>query len=314
LPIRARRCSSSTELGLLDYYDLGYYLVCAKISDIASMGAQPVGLLSVVRYPPEMTDEEFEAVISGMRDACRRYGADLIGGDTGGAERLILSASALGVCAAGSALTRTGASPGDILCLTGAVGAPAAAVLYFSRLKGGECSSLGSDVEEQLLSSWTRPEPRVDQGNLLGQSALATTCQDVSDGLRATLRELSEASRGRFVIDAAAVPVDDAAIAVSRHLGLDPLGLALSASVDFELLFTVAPSRFAECSRAFKSSGLPLHEIGRVEKGDGIAMRDSTGELRDVPGVEWRHQKEDVVSVLDQGLERRKEDGEDAVR
>lgn len=101
------------ERGLLSHYELGYYLVAANLSDIAAMGAQPIGILTVVRYPRDFSDADFEAVLDGAREAANRHGCELLGGDTGGPERLILSGSALGICERGTALLRSEAQPAD---------------------------------------------------------------------------------------------------------------------------------------------------------------------------------------------------------
>jgi thiamine-monophosphate kinase len=290
------------ELGLLDLYDLGYYVVVANISDVAAMGAQPVGVLTIIRYPSELSDDEFDAVFRGAQEAAVEYGCGVLGGDTGGAERLILSATALGICEQGTALLRSGARPGDTVCLTGSVGAPAAAVLYFSRSSAGEQRELPLDQRQELLSSWKRPAARVAQGRLLASEGLATACQDVSDGLRVTAEELAESSDVRVEIDEGAIPIDPIVKEVASRANVDPLALAMSASVDFELLFTVAPEQLDACREAFRGAGFPLHEIGETTQGRGAALRRRDGSLTVLPGVGWRHQQEDVSDMLRSAL------------
>jgi thiamine-monophosphate kinase len=251
------------ELGLLNHYDLGYYVVVANISDIAAMGAQPIGVLTIVRYPPELSDDEFDAVLRGAQDAAGEYGCDVLGGDTGGAERLILSATALGLCERGKALLRSSARPGQIVCLTGSVGAPAAAVVYFTQSPAGERWDMGPDQQQELLSSWKRPSARVAQGWLLASEA-----------------------------------IDAAVKEVARRTNIDPLALAMSASVDFELLFTVAAEQLEACRQAFRRAGLPLYEIGETKHGLGAVLRRRDGSITALPGVGWRHQQEDVSSML----------------
>src|SRR2546427_7266211 len=68
------------ELGYLDYYDIGYFLIVANISDIAAMGAKPYYLTTIVRYSKKMTDEEFKDLFLGMRDAADMLGVVIIGG------------------------------------------------------------------------------------------------------------------------------------------------------------------------------------------------------------------------------------------
>lgn len=103
------------ELGYLDNFDIGYYLAMANFSDVAAMGAQPIALLSVIRYPKDLPDKHFAAIVKGIRAGCLQVGARNVGGDIGTAERIILSGSAVGVIEPGAALKRSGADDGDIL-------------------------------------------------------------------------------------------------------------------------------------------------------------------------------------------------------
>lgn len=283
------------ELGLLSYYDLGWYLAAANLSDIAAMGAVPVGLLTVVRYDATMNDEAYLDVMRGAKDAAASVGATILGGDSGGAERLILSASAIGLAGLGQSLTRAAAEAGDVVCLTGSVGAPAAAIVHLTNPDSAPASDSAVDG---LLAAWRRPEPRVAQGLILAREGGRVACQDVSDGLRSTLSELAAASNVSFVVNADDIPLDAAVTEVATIHGLDPIALATSASVDFELLFTVAPERFETVQRAFTDAGHALHVIGEAVDGNGIKLRASDGELSDFAGVEWRHQSEDIAGLL----------------
>src|SRR5918999_983276 len=143
------------ELGHLNNYDIGYYLAMANFSDIAAMGAQPIALLSVIRYPRELSDNDFKSVIHGIREACAKVGAPNVGGDIGTAERLILSASAVGVVEPGRSLLRSGARPGDRLCVSGYTGIAAAAQRYFGQTNL-EGMRIASDKETELLAAWKR--------------------------------------------------------------------------------------------------------------------------------------------------------------
>lgn len=298
------------EGGLLSHYDLGYYLVAANLSDIAAMGALPIGVLTVVRYPPDLSDGDFEAVLEGALEAAHRHGCELLGGDTGGAERLILSASALGMCERGTALLRSAARPGDRVFLTGSVGAPAAAIIYFLGAADSRRVELSEADRGELLAAWRRPELRVAEGRLLASRGLATACQDVSDGLRTTVEELAAASGVCLTIDEEAIPVDPVAARAAVAVAYDPLGLAMSASVDFELLFTTPLERIEELRSEFVAAGFGLHEIGQVTTGTGARLRRADGSLTDLPGVGWRHQDEDVTSFLRTGLSGTAEDSQ----
>lgn len=270
------------EMGYLDEYDLGYYLVSANVSDIAAMGARPIGLLSVVRYPPEMNDAVFGRVMTGIRDACTAYGCPNVGGDIGGAERLILSASALGVCHKDGSLLRSGAKPGDIVCLTTPTGLAGAAMAY---LRSARPSQM---IDEQhlpaMLASWKRPTARVNEGLILGASGMVTSCQDTSDGLKATLHSIATASGAGIAIDEHALPVPDAVTAVATHLDLDELTLVMGDSVDFELAFTVAPAAASTLAEL-----LDFHQIGLVTDEEDVVLVRKDGTRTGLPGKAWRH-------------------------
>lgn len=281
------------ERGLLSNYDLGYYLVIANVSDIAAMGATPVALTTVIRYPKTMSDAEFQAIVHGVSDAATACGALNVGGDIGGAERVILSAAALGVCRLGGALTRAGARPGDALCVTGPVGTAGAAVVYF----GGPDSGLDGFHEAVLLNAWKRPQARTVEGRILGDLGLATACQDVSDGLKATVEQLGTSSGVGFIVDRQLLPIEDATLAVAEELGLDAVALALSASVDFQLAFTVDGRMVDTCRAEFEKAGRHLHVIGEATETVQFSLRLSNGTLEPLPGVTWRHQDGDVSKL-----------------
>jgi thiamine-monophosphate kinase len=278
------------ELGLLDDYDVGYYLVAANVSDVAAMGARPIGVVTVVRYPPDMSDDTFADVLRGIRDACARFEAPNVGGDIGGAERLILSATAFGVCLPGHTLYRHGARPGDVLCMTGPTGIAGAAMSYFR-------SDTTSDVienryRERLLSSWTRPSARVREGVCLGDSSMVTSCQDTSDGLKATVESIAAASGVGVTIDEPLLPVAPEVSAVCEFLDIAPLPCVFGDSVDFELVFSVPRDKVTPLAELFAAQHLGFHTVGEVTAGDDVVLRRADGRRVPLPGVAWRHQSE----------------------
>jgi hypothetical protein len=107
----------STNLGYCPNFDIGYYVVAANVSDIAAMGATPLGALTVVRYPNDLDDESFEQIMVGIHQAAADFGTLNVGGDIGQAERIILSATAFGLCEQDRVLSRSGSRPGDLLCV-----------------------------------------------------------------------------------------------------------------------------------------------------------------------------------------------------
>ena len=250
--------------GLLSRVDIGYYLVGANVSDIAAMGAQPLGILTAVRYLSQQTDAEFEEIMTGVCMACADMKCPLLGGDTGSYSAPVLSAAALGIVDRDRALLRRNAKAGDLLVLTGSVGTAGAA---FELCQRGwpEDGVLGGEVLKQLLDPWRRVTPALRAGSLLTRYRLSECGLDTSDGLKTSCRILSIASNLDVVLDPKSIPIGPGVYEVARHLAVDPLTLACSDSVDFRLLFTVAPEKLPELERIFDGEGLQRYVIGRME-------------------------------------------------
>jgi thiamine-monophosphate kinase len=276
------------QLGLLNYFDVGYYLIAANLSDMAAMGVRPAGLLTVIRYAKAMDDEAFVAVFQGMQSAAEKYETPIVGGDIGGYIADVFSATAFGTAPTGRYLSRSGARPGDVVCLTGPIGGGIGALTYCKEIKPtGATLSLAE--EEELLRHWRRPVPRIAEGLLLESRSFATACMDVSDGLKASLDQLARFSRVGFEIEEKSVPIDPLVRKFTKAGGLDALSLATSASVDFQLLCTVRPELVNEAVDTFSLAGLNLTPIGRALEGGDVMLKRDDGTVP-FPGIAWDHQ------------------------
>jgi thiamine-monophosphate kinase len=285
-------------MGLLSNFDIGYYLVAANVSDIAAMGAMPIGVLTVVRYPNDLDDEEFRLILAGIHQAASDFGTHNVGGDIGQAERIILSGTAIGLADQGKVLTRSGARAGDLLCVTGPCGTLGAAVAYFPKreARGWE---LPAETERDLVESWKRPRARVAEGRILSSKPFATACQDTSDGLKATIEQLANASDVGFDVVADSVPIESTVTDVAGLMGVDALALAMSASADFQLCFTISAADQEACQHEFAVAGLEFYVIGKATDEPGnTRLIDNGGNISKLPGVAWKHQKTDVSDLV----------------
>ncbi|MBF6330625.1 thiamine-phosphate kinase [Nocardia transvalensis] len=271
------------EKGFLTNYDIGWYLAGANISDVAAMGAIPLGLLSVVRYPKHLPDSDFAELIEGIRDGARAAGALNVGGDIGSAERIILSASAFGVVEPANMLTRSGARPGQAVCTTGPTGLAGSAMKL-----ANDGEDIVRDGYSTLLAKWQRVTPRVDHGRVFACDPGVTACIDTSDGLKGAIETLAHASGVSVVVDEALLPVHDSVRLAAAHLSCDVLDLVFGDSVDFELVATVDPDAVDALSAKCAQSGLDLHVIGWIAPGSGSVLRQGA-DTRDIPGASWRH-------------------------
>lgn len=277
------------EMGLLNYFDIGYYLVIANLSDIAAMGASPSGLTTIVRYSRSMTDDQFKESLRGIRAAADAYGTPVVGGDIGGYSADVFAATAFGFVKTKAALKRSGAQPGDVLCLTGPIGLPISALMYFRDAKPKGMKLSVAD-EEVLLDSWRRPVARIHEGVLLSTSRTCTACQDISDGLKATIEQLGVSSNIGFVVERSALPIHPSIKRIAEYLHCDDVALALSASVDFSLLFTVARHKLSKCKELFEQQRLSFSIIGEAIAKREFTLQNIDGRRGPLPGVEWKQQ------------------------
>ena len=272
--------------GLLNYYDIGYYLVGANISDIAAMGATPGAFMSVIRYPLSLTDTDFLKIVYGIRDACANFKISNVGGDIGSADQVILSGSAIGFTANG-VLSRQGAQVGDYLVLGGDTGVAAAAQKYY-------CTNLESthyispDLRNEMKQRWRRVSPQIKLGKFLLDNRIATSCMDTSDGLKAAVEELSRQSQVGFVLDEPSIPFNECIVSVcGPQEREEQLKLIFGASVDFRLLFTIPPDD--DLLKSVSDRFPTVRKIGIATASIENVLHNVDGSYTTLPGEAWRH-------------------------
>jgi thiamine-monophosphate kinase len=238
--------------------EIGWRATAAAISDLAAMGAEPIGLLLALSVPPRWMPE-IMALGAGVAAAARFAGMPIIGGDTTGGELLTLSLTVLG--AARSPLSRSGARPGDIIYVTGRLGGPSAAL---------RALALGETPAPAHRARFAHPEPRLAAARWLAERG-ATAAIDVSDGLAADLRHVAAASDVTLALDVERVPMLP---------GVTPDD-ALAGGEEYELAVTSG----ALDTAAFEAAiGVPLTAIGEVRAGPP-EVRAKQGRKRvDLPG------------------------------
>ncbi|MFQ5535397.1 MAG: thiamine-phosphate kinase [Sphingomonadales bacterium] len=250
-------------------------LIRVNLSDLAAMGARPSYYLLGAAFPKAIGPDWLRAFAAGLAEDQLDYGITLAGGDTVATDGpLSLSLTAFGQVAEGQAIRRKGAVPGQHLYLSGTVGDAALGL----RVVLGELTGLSPTHSDFLEDRFRLPRPRTALGpELIG---LATGAIDVSDGLAADLGHICKASSVGAVIDAARLPLSESAsIALDREPEL--LKTVLSGGDDYELLFTVDPSRGPEIDRLSRRLGLPLTRIGEITKGRGVIVRDLSNQPMD---------------------------------
>lgn len=263
---------------------LGRRLAAVNLSDIGSMGGRPRWALVSLALPPDTAVEFVEACYRGLVAELGRFGAVIAGGNLTSAAEMILDLTLLGEALPERLMRRDGARPGDVILVTGTLGASAAGR---AALEAG----LHGPQIAPLLAAHLTPEPRVVVGQCIARSGLATAMLDVSDGLAQDLGHICDASRVGAIIEAARLPISHETRAVATQLGLDPQQLALAGGEDYELLLTAGAAHAAELAALIESgTGLPLTPIGRiVPASEGRSLQQPDGRQEPLAAPGWQH-------------------------
>jgi thiamine-monophosphate kinase len=237
-------------------YTAGWRSVGASLSDVAAMGADPVG--AVAAYgAPTLDWDDLSAYVGGAADVCDQAGTEYVGGDLDTHEEFTVATTAVGQT--DDPVRRSGASPGDAVCVTGTLGRTAVALELFR------------DGETDRANDIFQFQPRVAAGQTLAPHA--TAMMDSSDGLARSLHQLATASDCGFAIESP-LPFDDRIDEVAADAE-DRLEYGLFFGEDFELVCTLPEAAVSTVSRA---CSVPLTPIGTVtESGvtlDGEALPD----------------------------------------
>ncbi|HEU4356034.1 MAG TPA: thiamine-phosphate kinase [Actinomycetota bacterium] len=269
--------------------DLGAKAIVVNVSDMAAMAASPRYALVSIGLTPDVEAAWVVELYGGMRAACDEYALALVGGDTNRSPAIVLSVTVVGEVTPRRAVTRSGAQPGDVIVVTGALGAPAGG-LVLSRVEPARAAvCLSEPWGRDLVDSLARPVARVGEGQTLAQAG-ATAMMDLSDGLAKDLGRLCLASGVGARVELDRVPVAGSLRAGAATLGVDPLELAIGGGEDYELLATIDTTAVERArSELDDRFGTRLTEIGMVVDREGLVAVDSEGRTRPLELSGWDH-------------------------
>jgi thiamine-monophosphate kinase len=271
--------------GLCSPHDIGWKALMGALSDLAAMGARPLGALVALCVPEADGDGSVAlGVMEGVAEASAASGCPVVGGDVSSAGVLVVSVTVMGTLAGGSAVPRSGARAGDVILVTGPCGGSAAGLRVLRDRAGSAASAdaagsaasadaAGSAASANLASVFRRPVARLAEGEAARLSG-AHAMIDVSDGLALDLHRLADASGVGFALDT--VPV--AAGATSEE--------ALGGGEDYELIVLIDPGHLEAYEKRHAGSGLrpPL----RIGTATGDPSR-RTLDGRDLARLGWQH-------------------------
>lgn len=257
---------------------VGYKALARATSDLAAMGARTRYFLLTLALPDSETSKWLDDFLRGMAQAARQFGLVLAGGDTTQCLSVLISLTVIGEADPGRAILRSGARPGDLICVSGRLGE---AELGLRLLQEGLHTK---SPWKKLMKKHFYPEPRLEIGRWLAEYRCATAMIDTSDGLSTDLGHLCKASEVGAKIWSEKIPIlsipDDL-----KRIGLDPLQLALNGGEDYELVFTMPNTMAWLLPR--KLAGVPITTIGEITRGKGINLVGPDGHSEPLHPEGW---------------------------
>jgi thiamine-monophosphate kinase len=265
---------------LMSAEDVGHRALAANLSDLAAMGARPV-LATIALGFPRGTDPAWVlAMYDGMAALARRARCAIAGGDLTRAPVVTIAITAIGEVRPSNLKRRDGARPGDVVAVTGPLGASAAGltVLRDHPELADETAFAGA------IAAFRRPQPRLREARMLAGSRNVHAMMDLSDGLSTDLARMCAASATGARIEQ--IPVDERARGIAERIGEDAAAWALGGGEDFELLLAVDKRAFRHLAVRFRAhTGRELLRVGSFVAGAGV--RDADGASISATG--WDH-------------------------
>ncbi len=229
---------------------LGYKSVIVNLSDVYAMNAIPTQITMSIGVSNRFSVEALDEFYEGIYAACNRYGVDLVGGDTASSQKgFVISVTAIGEVTPGKFVKRSTAQKGDLLCVSGDLGAAYIGLLFLEREKKIflENPSIQPDLEGEayVVGRLLKPEARKDIIEYFEkQDILPTAMMDISDGLSSEILHIGKQSNLGCVLYEEKIPVAEATRNAAFKFEMDPTACALSGGEDYELLFTIRPSDY----------------------------------------------------------------------
>jgi thiamine-monophosphate kinase len=229
---------------------LGYKSVVVNLSDIYAMNAIPTQIIISLGISNRFSLEAIDDFYEGVYAACEKYGVDLIGGDTSSSQKgFIISVTAIGEVAPDKFIKRSTAQQGDLLCVSGDVGAAYVGLLFLEREKKIfiESPQVQPDLEGEayVIGRLLKPEARKDIIDFFSTSGIVpTSMMDVSDGLSSEILHICKQSNLGCVLYEEKIPIAEQMKQAAYKFEIDPTACALSGGEDYELLFTIQQSDY----------------------------------------------------------------------
>lgn len=268
---------------------LGYKAIQVNLSDIYAMNGTPTQVTVSLGLSNKFTLEAVEEIYAGIYLACKKYGIDLVGGDTSSSKQgLIISVTSIGQADEKDICYRNGAQEGDLICVSGDLGAAYIGLQLLEREKliYIENPNIQPDLEgkDYIIERQLKPEARKDIVELLKELKIKPTAMiDISDGLASDILHICKQSDKGCNLYEEKIPLDPMTFDTAREFGIDPTTCALNGGEDYELLFTVSQNDY----NTIKNSA-DISIIGHItEPAAGYNLISKSGNVHPLKAQGW---------------------------
>jgi thiamine-monophosphate kinase len=273
---------------------LGYKSVVANLSDIYAMNATPTQIVMGLGISNRFSMEAMGEFYEGVYAACSTYGVDLVGGDIASSQKgFIVSVTAVGEVAPNKYVKRSTAQKGDLLCVSGDLGAAYVGLLFLEREKKIFMESPGVqpdlEGESYVIGRLLKPEARKDIVAFFEQvSIVPSSMIDISDGLGSEILHLCRESKLGCVLYEEKIPISEQMRTAAFKFEIDPTTCALSGGEDYELLFTIPQTDYDKLA-----SNSEISIVGYMTDTDlGSTIITKGGSKHPITAQGWNHMKQ----------------------
>jgi thiamine-monophosphate kinase len=268
---------------------LGYKAVVVNISDIVAMNGTANQITVSISVSSRFSVEAIEELYSGIMLACEKYNVDLVGGDTtSSVSGLYLSITVIGEADKEKIVYRNSAKEGDLVVVSGDLGAAYAGLLLLEREKKvfNDDPEMQPDLEgnDYILGRQLKPEARTDiQKILKDKKVLPTAMIDISDGLASEILHVCKESELGCNIYEEKIPIDPTTVNKATEFSIDPTTFALNGGEDYELLFTISQKDYDKLKEVSE-----LSVVGHMtEKDSGVNLISRSGTSVAITAQGW---------------------------
>ncbi|MCU0328002.1 MAG: thiamine-phosphate kinase [Chitinophagales bacterium] len=279
------------DLAYVNLNHLGYKSVIVNLSDIYAMNAIPKQITVSIAVSNRFSVEAIDEFYDGVMRACARYEIDLVGGDTTSSNLgFCISISVIGYAVPSQIVYRNGAQVGDLVCVTGDLGAAYLGLHLLQREKEVFIANpkMQPELKEEnayLLRRFLLPEARKDIIDFFAQTNIKPTAMmDISDGLSSEILHICRQSRVGALLEEVQLPIHDQVRKQAFEFGIDTTVAALSGGEDYELLFTIAPKYLEKIANHFEIT--VLGEI--LPEKESVKLKTKSGNLHQIIAQGWK--------------------------